>query len=114
MAGLVGCGGLLKDLNISWLKGYSRKIGSCDALYAEMWGKYLEMNILVWRREKLFISMLKVILKCWLIWLPELNSMKHPLTLMLHIRYFFALNWQVILSSIWHKGNRNADWLTNF
>ncbi|PNX66909.1 ribonuclease H, partial [Trifolium pratense] len=38
---LAGCGGLLRDSNGRWLTGYSRKIGTCDALSAEMWGMYL-------------------------------------------------------------------------
>ena len=30
-----GCGGLLRNSDARWLKGYIRKIGVCDALHAE-------------------------------------------------------------------------------
>lgn len=62
-ASLAGCGGPLRDSNGKWIKGYSRKIGSCDALHAEMWGMYLEWTLLGGKES--LISMLRVILKCW-------------------------------------------------
>jgi ribonuclease HI len=43
--GLAGCGGLLRNSDGRWLKGYSHKIGTCDALCAEMWGMYLGMQL---------------------------------------------------------------------
>jgi len=36
-----GCGGLFRDSNGRWIKGYTKKIGACDALHAEIWGLYL-------------------------------------------------------------------------
>ncbi|MCI27885.1 non-LTR retroelement reverse transcriptase, partial [Trifolium medium] len=48
--GLAGCGGLFLKLDGGWIKGYySRKIGTCDTLSAEMWGMYLGMQ-LAWRQ----------------------------------------------------------------
>ncbi|GAU18198.1 hypothetical protein TSUD_249000 [Trifolium subterraneum] len=47
--GLAGCGGLLRNSDDNWLKGYSRKLGNCDALHAEMWGMYLGLGLA--RRE---------------------------------------------------------------
>lgn len=46
--GLAGCGGLIRNSDGRWLKGYTRKIGNCDAFCAEMWGMYLGMQ-LAWR-----------------------------------------------------------------
>ncbi|MCI46118.1 ribonuclease H protein, partial [Trifolium medium] len=46
---LAGCGGLQRDSDGRWLTGYSRKIGTCDALGTEMWGMYLGMQI-AWRQ----------------------------------------------------------------
>jgi hypothetical protein len=34
--GMAGCGGLFRDSNGRWLKGYTQKIEVCDALHAEM------------------------------------------------------------------------------
>ncbi|GAU14826.1 hypothetical protein TSUD_50380 [Trifolium subterraneum] len=110
---LAGCGGLLRDSNDKWIKGYSRKIGSCDALHAEMWGMYLGMN-LAWRQgithlhvesdSKVLINMVTKRIK--------LNG-STP-TLVVRIRNFLALSWQVILSHTWREGNRSAYWLENF
>ncbi|KAK2452886.1 TMV resistance protein N [Trifolium repens] len=47
--GLVVCGGLFRNSDGRWIKGYSRKIGTCDALSDEMWGMYLGMQ-LSWRQ----------------------------------------------------------------
>ncbi|MCI72558.1 RNA-directed DNA polymerase (Reverse transcriptase), partial [Trifolium medium] len=35
---LAGCGGLFRNSDGRWIKGYSRKIGTCGAFSAEMWG----------------------------------------------------------------------------
>ncbi|GAU31501.1 hypothetical protein TSUD_332760 [Trifolium subterraneum] len=43
-----GCGGLFRDSDGRWIKGFTRKIGACDALHAEMWGMYLGIDI-AWR-----------------------------------------------------------------
>ncbi|PNX74874.1 hypothetical protein L195_g030803 [Trifolium pratense] len=43
--GLAGCGGLLMNSYDTWLKGYSRKLGNCDALHAEMWCMYLGLDL---------------------------------------------------------------------
>jgi ribonuclease HI len=42
---LLGCGGLIQDSNGTCLKGYVRKIGSCDTLHIEMWGMHIGMNL---------------------------------------------------------------------
>ncbi|GAU49093.1 hypothetical protein TSUD_137780 [Trifolium subterraneum] len=111
--GLAGRGGLLWDSNGKWIKGYSRKIGSCDALHAEMWGMYVGMN-LAWSQRithlhvesdsKVLIDMVTERIK--------LNG-STP-TLVVRIRNLLALSWQVILSHTWHEGNRSTDWLANF
>ncbi|MCH97348.1 ribonuclease H protein, partial [Trifolium medium] len=47
--GLAGCGGLFRNSDGRWIKGYARKIGTCDTLCAEMWGMYLGIE-LAWRQ----------------------------------------------------------------
>jgi hypothetical protein len=42
---LLGFGGLLCDNNGICVSSFARKIGSCDVLYAEMWGMYIGMNL---------------------------------------------------------------------
>ncbi|KAK2400076.1 TMV resistance protein N [Trifolium repens] len=46
--GLAGCGSLFWNSEGRWIKEYTRKIGTCDALSVEMWGMYLRMQ-LAWR-----------------------------------------------------------------
>lgn len=38
---ITGCGGLLRDSDRRWIKGFKPKIGPCDDLHVEMWGVYL-------------------------------------------------------------------------
>ncbi|XP_013443867.2 SKP1-like protein 21 [Medicago truncatula] len=47
--GRAGCGDLLRNSDGRWLKGYYRKIGTCDALTSKMWGMFLGMQ-LAWRQ----------------------------------------------------------------
>ncbi|WJX23886.1 hypothetical protein P8452_13068 [Trifolium repens] len=112
-ASLAGCGGLLRDSNGKWIKGYSRKIGSCDALHAEMWGMYLGMD-LAWRQG---ITHLHVESDSKVLVDMVTNRVKldgRTPTLVLRIKHLLALSWQVILSHTWREGNRSADWLANF
>ncbi|KAK2418936.1 TMV resistance protein N [Trifolium repens] len=38
-------GGLLRNNYDICVSSFARKIGSCDALHAEMWGMYIEMDL---------------------------------------------------------------------
>jgi len=42
---LSGCGGLLRDANVIWIKCFVRKIDVCDALYAEMPSMYMGLKL---------------------------------------------------------------------
>ena len=35
---IFSCGGIFRDADGQWIKGYTKKIVACDALHAEMWG----------------------------------------------------------------------------
>lgn len=37
----VGYGGLYRDSDSRWLKGYTQRIGTCDALHVEMCRMYM-------------------------------------------------------------------------
>ena len=95
------------------MNSYARKIGSCDALLAEMWGMYIGMDIA--RRQgithlqvesdsKLLVDM--VTEKC--------NINGNVPTLIRRIRDLKNMSWQVQINHIWREGNRSADWLANF
>jgi len=46
---LVGCDGLFRNSDGGWIKGYSQKVGTCDALCVEIWRMYLKMQP-AWRQ----------------------------------------------------------------
>jgi len=41
----LGCGNLLWDANDTWIKGFLRKVATCDALHAEIWGMYVGLEL---------------------------------------------------------------------
>ncbi|MCI02465.1 ribonuclease H protein, partial [Trifolium medium] len=40
-----GCGGVFRDDSGQWLSGFSRKLGSCSTLMAELWGIFPTLQI---------------------------------------------------------------------
>jgi ribonuclease HI len=44
---IAGCGSLFRDSDGRRIKGYTKKIGACDALHAKMWGLYLGLNMVL-------------------------------------------------------------------
>ncbi|GAU32767.1 hypothetical protein TSUD_323350 [Trifolium subterraneum] len=108
-----GCGGLFRVSDGRSIKGFSRKIGACDALHAEMWGMYLGMDIawmdglshlIVESDSKVLINM--VTNKC--------NIKGHTPSLIWRIQEFMQKDWQIRFVHTWREGNRSADWLANF
>jgi ribonuclease HI len=108
-----GCGGIFRNSDGRWIKGYAKKIGSCDAFHAEMWGLYLGLDM-AWRDHishliiendsKLLIDMITG--NCTI-------SGATPI-LVRRIRNLLALDWQVQVRNTWREGNRSADWLSNY
>jgi ribonuclease HI len=111
--GISGCGGLFRNSDGRWIKGYAKKIGSCDAFHAEMWGLYLGLDM-AWRDHisyliiesdsKLLIDMITG--NCTI-------GGATPI-LVRRIRKLLALDWQVQVLHTWREGNRSADWLANY
>ena len=104
---------LLRDTIGNCLNSYARKIGSCDALHAEMWGMYIGMDMArrqgithlqVGSDSKVLVDM--VTEKC------TING--NVPTLIRRIRDLKNMSWQVQINHIWQEGNRSADWLANF
>jgi ribonuclease HI len=111
--GLAGCGGLFRNSEGRWIKGYARKIGTCDALSAEMWGMYLRMQ-LAWRYgfHQLHVESDSKTLVDMITGKVKING--NPPTLVRRIQELLKLNWQVLFNHTWREGNRSADWLANF
>ncbi|GAU23111.1 hypothetical protein TSUD_305580 [Trifolium subterraneum] len=110
---LSGCGGLIRNNDGICVSSFARKIGSCDALHAEMWGMYIGMDLArrkgvthlqVESDSKVLVDM--VTGNC------KVNG-RIP-TLVRRIRDLKNLDWQVQINHTWREGNRPADWLANF
>jgi ribonuclease HI len=110
---LSGCGGLLRNSNGTFLKGYARKIGSCDALHAEMWGMYIGMDLA--RRQGITHLQVESDSKVLVDMVTgNCNANGNVPTLIRRIRDLKNMNWQVQINHTWREGNRSADWLANF
>lgn len=48
--GIAGCANLFRDSEGRWIKDYTKKIGACDNLQAEMWALYLRLDM-AWRER---------------------------------------------------------------
>ncbi|XVF81675.1 hypothetical protein PTKIN_Ptkin15bG0174300 [Pterospermum kingtungense] len=110
--GVAGCGGLLRDFQGNWLKGFTLNIGFCSAIEAELWG-VLQGLRLAWsmgiRRVKLGIDSKLVV--GWLngvhgncVRFQNLLSVIHDL---------LVRNWEVQVSHIYRECNRVADLLAS-
>nr|ABD32321.2 Ribonuclease H [Medicago truncatula] len=112
MGVIAGCGGLFRDLDGRWIKGYTKKIGACDALHAEMWGLYLGLDM-AWREHyshlivesdsKILIDMIS----------DNFKFNGNIPVLVYRIRKLLKTSWNVQLNHTWREGNRSADWLAN-
>ncbi|GAU26504.1 hypothetical protein TSUD_361370 [Trifolium subterraneum] len=95
------------------LSSFARKIDSCDALHAEMWGMYIRMDLA--RRQG--ITHLQVesdsnVLVDMVT--KQCNVNGNIPTLVKRIHDLKNMNWHVQFNHTWREGNRSADWLANF
>jgi len=95
------------------LKATRKKIGTCDALCAEMWGMYLGMQ-LAWRQgfHNLQVESDSKTLVDMITRKVKING--NPPTLIRRIQDLLKLNWQVHFNHTWREGNKSADWMANF
>ncbi|GAU24368.1 hypothetical protein TSUD_390770 [Trifolium subterraneum] len=107
---VAGCGGLFRDSDGRWIKGYTKKIGTCDALHVEMWGLYLGLDM-AWREHfshlivesdsKILIDMIS----------DNFKFNGNIPILVQRIMKLLKMNWHVRINHNWREGNRSADWL---
>jgi len=107
-----GCGGLFRNSDGRWIKGYMKKIGSCDALHAEMWGVYLGLEM-AWRDRipQLIVESDSKLLIDMITYNCNLGGIV-PI-LVKHIHNLLSMDWQVQVLHTLREGNRSADWLAN-
>jgi ribonuclease HI len=112
MGVIAGCGGLFRDSDGRWIKGYTKKIGACDALHAEMWGLYLGLDM-AWREHYSHLiveSDSKILIDM----ISDNFKFNGNIPVLVHrIRKLLKMSWNVQLNHTWREGNRSADWLAN-
>ena len=107
-----GCGGLLRNTNGDWIKGYSYNISSCNVLAAEMWGAIKGLEI-AWSEghRKVLLEMDSAIAVKWI------NERLQPTSLMANLfaRCFHLIgrNWVVRVVHIYREQNRAADFVAS-
>ena len=103
--GISGCGGLFRNSDERWIKGYTKKIGSCDSFHAKIWSLYLALDM-AWRDH---ISYLIVESDSKL--LIDMITGNYTIggvipTLVRRIHNLLALGWQVQVRHTWREGNK--------
>ncbi|PNX96857.1 receptor-like kinase [Trifolium pratense] len=108
-----GCEGLLRDCYGNCLSSFARKIGSCDALHAEMWGMYIRMDLA--RRQGISHLQVESDSKVLVDMVTEKCNVNGNIsTLIKRIHDLKNMNWHVYFNHTWREENRSADWLANF
>ncbi|GAU34538.1 hypothetical protein TSUD_219210 [Trifolium subterraneum] len=92
---------------------FARKIGSCDALHAEMWGMYIGIDLA--RRQGITHLQVESDSKVLVEMVTgNCNVNGNIPTLLKRIRDLINMNWDVQINHTWREGNKSADWLANY
>jgi hypothetical protein len=103
------CGGLFRNSERRWLKVYVRKIGVCNALYAELWGMCFGSDMVC--REHILPLVVESDSKILIDMVTDNCKFSTPIpTLMRHIHNLFDLEWQVQYCQTW-RGRQLLCWL---
>jgi len=112
MGVIVGCGGLFRDSDSRWIKGYTKKIGACDALHAEMWGLCLGLDM-AWREHYSHL-IVESDSKISIDMISDNFKFNGNIPVLVHrIQKLLKMSWSVQLNHTWREGNMSADWLAN-
>ncbi|KAF7803451.1 reverse transcriptase [Senna tora] len=110
---MVSCGGVFRDSNGKWLKGFTRKVGIGDSLLAEAWVIKTRLDI-AWG-----LGLKKIVIEADS--LSIINMIEkglddyHPLfPIIIDIRGIVASDWEVELVHSLRKSNRIANALANW
>jgi ribonuclease HI len=103
------CSLILKHIIVeNCLNSYARKIGSCDALHAEMWDMYIGMDM---ARRKGITHLQVESDSSFLVDMVtgKCNINGNVSTLIRCIRDLKNVSWHVHINHTWCEGNRSAD-----
>ncbi|KAK8985696.1 hypothetical protein V6N11_068940 [Hibiscus sabdariffa] len=106
-SGLSSCGGVVRDADGKWLIGFTRRIGICTVVEAELWGVY-EGLLPAWS-----IGCVKLIIEVDNAVVVDLihnyNSGESTFALVSHIVTLMNRSWQVEITHVLREGNDLAD-----
>ncbi|KAK8565298.1 hypothetical protein V6N12_058864 [Hibiscus sabdariffa] len=108
-SGLAACGGMVRNEDGDWLIGFSKRIGICSILEAELWGLYEDLNA-AW---SINIRGLLVELDC--LETVKLFNNHDRLTVVSNIVHsiveVFIRPWSTKISHIGRESNCATDWM---
>lgn len=105
----VGCGGLLRDSTETWVLGYTRKFGVCNAIQVEAWGMWIGVNLARQRDITKLVVESDSKTPVDMMYNSTEDDRNHP-TLIRRIRKLLACNWETKITHTWREGNTCADW----
>ncbi|KAL4388752.1 hypothetical protein GQ457_09G005630 [Hibiscus cannabinus] len=111
-SGFSSCGGVIRNEFGGWLIGFSRKLGICSVIEAELWGIY-EGLLVAWS-----LGLNRIIVE---VDSADVINLIHQykvgeasLALVPHIVSLIRRSWTIELSHVSREGNRLADCMAKF
>lgn len=110
--GLAGCGGIFRDDQGRWVRGFTKHLGLTTAFVAELWGVYEGLKM---TRElglsKLVVHLDSLTVVQSITRNEDGNSAGYML--LKNICDLIGMDWEVWVTHIYREGNRSADILAN-
>ncbi|KAK8598482.1 hypothetical protein V6N13_094451 [Hibiscus sabdariffa] len=105
--GLAACGGLIRDHEGRWVRGFARSVGVCSPIESELWAVH-EGLVQAWalglRRVVVEVDSLTV-LRLML----HRNGTEVPMTIVLHIFELLNRDWLIKFVHVYREANAVAD-----
>ncbi|KAL9437497.1 hypothetical protein AB3S75_023376 [Citrus x aurantiifolia] len=108
-----GAGGLLRDFNGNWIKGFIVNLGTCSVLSAELWGLLHGLKM-AWengfRRVQVGVDNKSVV---QLLKMDSVSDTENA-ALIKTIRELLERDWSVHLEHVYREANYAADFLASY
>ncbi|WCJ44200.1 RNA-directed DNA polymerase (reverse transcriptase)-related family protein [Euphorbia peplus] len=105
-------GGLIRDCNGNWIRGFSKKIGSCSVLKAELWG-ILEGLKMSWDMGLRKVQVEVDNQLCVDLIGRSYCTPNDVAALLMEIQEYIGRSWEINVCHIYREANRSADWMAN-
>ncbi|KAK9028907.1 hypothetical protein V6N11_026043 [Hibiscus sabdariffa] len=109
--GFAACGGLIRDHDGRWVRGFARSVGVCSPIEAELWTVH-EGLVQAW-----VLGLKRVVVEIDNTWVLRLLSqhsrVESSMTIVQYISSLLSRDWSIKLVLSFHKSNAVADNLIN-